>query len=121
MLASTSSLSTVSLESSLGNSSAVAEQEMMGETRFLSDLQTEMAGALCRKQDPQDGPKLPAQAWHPWCLGLATEAELYFHSSSLEINLLCGFCLSAGDQAQVLSDRVSSSYFKILDSGRWQH
>lgn len=33
-LASTSSLSTMSLENSLGSSSAVAEQEMMGETFF---------------------------------------------------------------------------------------
>lgn len=49
-------------------------EEMVGEACFLSDLWIEMAGALHRKQDPQDGQKLPAQVWHPWWLALAAEA-----------------------------------------------
>lgn len=43
---------------------------------------------------------------------------LHFHSSFLEIKPLCGFCLSVRDQAQVLLNRVSSSYFKR--PGFWQ-
>lgn len=112
-LTSTSSLNTVSLENSLGKSSAVAEQEMMGQTCFLWGLKWQElsvgSGTHSRKLD---------RSYQPWWLGLAAEAGpvLYFHF--LEIKALCGFCWSVRDQAQVLLNRVSSSYFK--QPGLWQ-